>query len=142
MNLFFDTSSLVKLYHDEKGTKEISEVLNSNIDDLLFLSKLSIIEFSSALWKKVWVGDLSKEDCLTVINLFESDLRNFQLLSIDDDIIRSANLLLLKYGNKGLRTLDSIQFSSALILQRYDCINVVSDKLLVELFISENLRVF
>jgi len=47
----------------------------------------------------------------------------------------------MKYGNKGLRTLDSLQLASALILKNKPCVFFTSDKLLKSLFIEESLNV-
>lgn len=58
-----------------------------------------------------------------------------------DNIIEAASNLLMKYGDKGLRTLDSLQLASALTLKDEDCIFLTSDNLLKSLFEEENLNV-
>ena len=54
MNLFLDTSAIVKIYHQEKGTKEFSKYL-SGISEELFIttSDITKIELHSALLKKL-----------------------------------------------------------------------------------------
>jgi PIN domain nuclease of toxin-antitoxin system len=49
MNLFFDTSSLFKLYHLEEGSKEIINFFNSNKIDSIYLSEITSVEFCSAV---------------------------------------------------------------------------------------------
>ncbi len=54
MNLFFDTSALVKLYHKEDGSDYLADFLNQNKDDLVItISDISKIEFHSAFLKRV-----------------------------------------------------------------------------------------
>jgi len=53
MNLFLDTSAVVKIYHQEKGTEKFTRYL-TGISEELFLttSDLTKIEIHSALLKK------------------------------------------------------------------------------------------
>ncbi len=60
---------------------------------------------------------------------------------MQSDIVDSASDLLMKYGNRGLRTLDSLQLAAALTLRDEECIFLTSDKLLRALFKEEQLRV-
>ncbi len=55
--------------------------------------------------------------------------------------VESASHLLMKYGNRGLRTLDSLQLAAALTLRDEDCVFLTSDKLLHTLFKEEGLKV-
>lgn len=34
MNLFFDTSTLVKFFHDEEGTQAVTELINSDENEI------------------------------------------------------------------------------------------------------------
>ena len=53
MNLFLDTSAVVKIYHQEKGTENFTQYL-AGISEELFLttSDITKIELHSALLKK------------------------------------------------------------------------------------------
>ncbi|HPZ08279.1 MAG TPA: type II toxin-antitoxin system VapC family toxin [Candidatus Eremiobacteraeota bacterium] len=139
MKAFIDTSSLIKLYHKEIDSNKILNTL-SNVEDI-YLSELTRIEVLSALWKKVREGSLKEDNAIKVISCFQSDYNKFQWIKLETQIIETASDLLMKYGNKGLRTLDSLQFASALILKDTSCIFFTSDKLLKTLFIEENLNV-
>jgi uncharacterized protein len=58
MKIFLDTSSLIKLYHQEIGTAYLDTIFeNFNINEI-FLSELAKIEFDSAVYKKVRTKDL------------------------------------------------------------------------------------
>jgi predicted nucleic acid-binding protein len=50
-NIYFDTSSIVKVYHKESDSDNILNILPQF--DGFYLSELTKIEFVSAFWKKV-----------------------------------------------------------------------------------------
>lgn len=118
MKAFLDTSSLIKLYHQEDGSDFVMEALINDVEEI-FLSELAVLEFRSALWKKI----REKE------------------IEVQSDIVESASHLLMKYGSRGLRTLDSLQFAAALTLKGEHCIFLTSDKLLRGFFEKEKLSV-
>jgi uncharacterized protein len=138
MNVFLDTSALVKLYHDEEGTTELMAILTRGIDEI-WLSELAMLEFRSALWKKVRTGELPKSDAVRVVECFENDQNKFRWVRLDPSVILQASALLMKYGGKGLRTLDSIQLATALHLQSPNLLCLTSDTLLRSFFQDENL---
>ncbi len=54
MNAYFDTSALVKLYHEEDGTRALMEFCNGHSDELIIsIAELTIVEFRSALLEPV-----------------------------------------------------------------------------------------
>lgn len=57
MKAFLDTSSLFKLYHREKDSEMIQDYLSRDVEEI-FLSDLALLEFRSAVWKKVRKGEL------------------------------------------------------------------------------------
>jgi len=61
-------------------------------------------------------------------------------ITTDSVIIEQAKALLNKYGAQGLRTLDSIQFSTALSLFHEANVFLTADKFLKSLFITEGLH--
>jgi len=60
MNLFFDTSALVKIFHDEAGSIEIRNIY---IDGKKYLYILDIaqIEYYSALYRRFRNKEISKK---------------------------------------------------------------------------------
>jgi uncharacterized protein len=139
MKAFLDTSSLVKLYHQEIGSEPILKTISSNIKSII-LSEIAILEFRSAFWKKIRQKELSEETAVKVIECFENDYAKFQWIIVDSDLIHSASELLMHYGSKGLRTLDSLQLACALTLKDDDCIFLSSDSLLLNFFKNEKLK--
>jgi len=121
MKAFFDTSSILKLYHDEEGSDELLDYFNKNID-IVILSELADLEFRSALWRKVRTEEIDELVALDVIKCFENDYDNFVWIKLKSDIMKSASKLLMKYGKKSLRSLDSIQLACALTLKNDECL--------------------
>ncbi len=140
MKAFLDSSSLIKLYHQEEGSDFVMKALSSDIREI-FLSELAILEFRSALWKKIREKEIEENTAIEVIRCFQNDFDNFQWILLQSDIVESASHLLMKHGNRGLRTLDSLQLAAALTLRDEECIFLTSDKLLHTLFKEERLKV-
>jgi len=84
----------------------------------IFISELTKVEFPSAVWKKCRTKELSEEDARLTIEDFISDLPKFSIISLESAVIDKAVELLAKYGNAGLRSLDAIQLSCALVVQK------------------------
>ena len=139
MKAFLDTSSLLKLYHSEEGSERLQEILSIDAE-VIYLSEIAKIEFSSAIWKKIRQKDLTKEIGNAVISCFEEDSDKFKWIPLNSDVIKSASDLLKKYGDDGLRTLDSVQLACAVKLKNENCSFFTSDKLLQKLFEKENLN--
>ncbi len=116
MKIFLDTSSLLKLYHKEADTAELELIFSTVKITDIFLSEISKIEFTSAIWKKVRTKEITESEALTTLDLFESDFRKYSFVATDSIIIEQARILVSKYGIQGLRTLDSIQLSVSVSL--------------------------
>ena len=134
MTIFLDTSSLLKLYQQESGTKELVHFLANN--------EITKIEFSSAVWKKVRMKGLSPKDARNLLSLFKTDSNRYHFLRTDRKLIEKANQLISQCGMKGLRTLDSIQLASGVMhIDRIDIV-CTDDKLLNELFNVEGFSTY
>ncbi|OFX43537.1 MAG: hypothetical protein A2046_01420 [Bacteroidetes bacterium GWA2_30_7] len=140
MNIFLDTSSLLKVYHREQDTDEILKLLSQEVENI-YLSELAKIEFNSAVWKKVRTKEFIEVKAKEMITHFENDYNNFLWISIDKETISAAKELIKTYGQDGLRTLDAIQLACAVLkrnkIQKYK----TSDSTLKQIFIKEKLTV-
>ena len=124
---YFDTSALIKLYHDETGTDDLSDMIASENPDIV-ISDLTTIEMVSALAKKVRMNDIDKHIFQKVVLAFESDIQFFDVVKIDEKIkIRAVELLKSIGLNRGLKTLDALQLACAL----YASENVAIDRFIV-----------
>ncbi len=73
--------------------------------------------------------------------MFKSDWDKYEWIEIDSTIIEDAQDLIKKYGDIGLRSLDSIQLASGLYVKDKDVKYITSDKLLKKCFIKEKLTI-
>jgi len=127
MKIFFDTSALVKLFHEENGTDSITRLVENNIGDL-YISELTILEFTSALQRLFRAGYIEKENLHIAMKAFRDETTLFNIKSINKTVIKGAEQLLIKHGHDvGLRTLDSTQLSSYLSLNLDEGLFVASD---------------
>jgi uncharacterized protein len=140
MRVYLDTSSLIKLYHTESGTKELDAIFQSNTVEGVFVSSLAKVEFNSALWKKVRTKDLLAEEAVVIISSFESDYSNYNFIDVTDDVIAVAKELISKYGLSGLRALDSIQLASIIKVRSQLDLAIAADELLRTLIKSVGVK--
>jgi predicted nucleic acid-binding protein len=70
MNLFFDTSALVKLFHYEEGSEVVTNLVNSSENEI-WVSELSKVEFISALLRRYRSKEITQEEINIAISGFE-----------------------------------------------------------------------
>ncbi|AMR30330.1 hypothetical protein A0256_02305 [Mucilaginibacter sp. PAMC 26640] len=138
MNVFFDTSSLTKLYHQEDDTNKLLNFLNANPGFGIYISELTTVEIYSAIFKKVRMGHLVLPEAEMFLSLVDKDFKNFNIIEIDTLLLKQAQRLVAKYGTRGLRTLDAIQLASAISQKQIIHLALTGDILLKQLLIAEN----
>ncbi len=136
---FLDTPSLVKLYYKEADSEFFIDKIAEKAS-VIYLSELSKVEFTSALWKKVRTGDIDQSTCESVLALFDKDQENYNWISFDTLIIETAKGLFKKYGLTSLRALDALQLSAALKMRNEVEVFITDDAFLRELFEKEGLE--
>lgn len=139
MKIFLDTSSLFKLYHQELGTEELEKVFSQTKVTHVYLSEITKVEFTSTVWKKVRTKEITKEQAKITLELFENDFVKYNFVTTDSLVLEQARNLTVKYGIEGLRTLDSIQLSTCILLAKYVDTFYTADKLLKTLIEAEGL---
>lgn len=118
MNLFLDTSVLIKLYHKEQGTEKLKKFINDNSgqDLIISISEIAKAEMHSAFMKKVRLKEINLDTINSVIELLNEDFERFNIIRIDSRTIDFATELIDNYSHRiNLRTLDSIQLATAII---------------------------
>ncbi len=70
MKLFFDTSALVKYFHDEAGTQQVVSLITDQANEI-WVSDLTRVEFLSALYRKVRTGELEVDRLREAVIGFE-----------------------------------------------------------------------
>lgn len=141
MKVFFDTCALFKLYHDEEDTLRFENIFIKNTVSSVFISELTKLEFSSTLWKKVRTKEITELQVKKTISIFNDDLPKYHITRIDSTVKQTAVHLISKYGDVGLRTLDSIQSATAVLAKEKVNLFVTADKLLLSLFEKEQLTI-
>lgn len=109
MNLYLDTSSLVKLYIREIGTEAVQALASQT--RVMNTSWLTYAEARAAFARKHRRGDLTDEEYGQVLVAFESDWSNLLRLEVSYFILLRAGQLAERHG---LRALDAIHLASAL----------------------------
>lgn len=84
-------------------------------------------------------NEISKNQALTTIKLFEDDFAKYNFITPDSLIIEQARQLIAKYAMNGLRTLDSIQHSTSISLNNKSDLFLTADQLLNNFMILEGL---
>jgi predicted nucleic acid-binding protein len=110
---FLDTSALVKRYHRERGS-DVIDTLFAEQGRRIIISDLSIIEFGSALSKKVREGEITPEKYQRALGVFCQDIvtETIQVEILGDADKALAATLIERHGFRAnLRTLDSLQLA-------------------------------
>jgi len=133
MKYFFDTSALVKIYHNEVGSDIVLPIYNS--ENVIFVSELSKIEFISTIYRKFRNAEISEEALEILKNKFLWDFNNrFQVILLGSAIIDLAFDSILQYGNiKHIISLDSIHLATFLLIADNNISFACADKRLTTL---------
>lgn len=120
MNLFFDTSALVKFFHEEIGTELVTQLINNSRNEI-WISELTIVEFLSVMYRLYREGKIVDDELEEAINGFEEECHRFVVVPLNIVIIEEAKDLLSRFGkNFSLRTLDALQLASCNLVYEDD----------------------
>ncbi|HNU91663.1 MAG TPA: type II toxin-antitoxin system VapC family toxin [Spirochaetota bacterium] len=136
MTLFFDTSALIKRYVIEEGSKKVDELMDKA--DTIIVSVITEIEAYSTFKRLLIEKAISDTDYKTLLNEFDIDYPYFTHIIFDNLITSNAKLLIDKYQ---LKTLDSIQLGTALLLKDEIDYFIVCDSKLVKAGKKEGLKI-
>ncbi len=141
MNLFFDTSALVKYFHLEAGTAEVIELIDNPVHRI-WVSDLARIEFISALYRKLRRGDIENVQLQETLSGFDLEWAQFNAQPLSEAVVIEADKLMRRLAQQyGLRALDALQLASFILLSEEDWAFVVADGLLADTAAAENLTV-
>jgi predicted nucleic acid-binding protein len=122
MRVFLDTSALIVLYHAEPKTLQVEAYAKGA---KIFISRLALTEFRSAVHRIVRGGSLTLHSGRALVEAFRKDLGTYLIQEIDTNVWRESAELVEKYGSTiNLRTLDAIQLATA---KRINARNSVKD---------------
>ncbi|HSG30080.1 MAG TPA: type II toxin-antitoxin system VapC family toxin [Thermodesulfobacteriota bacterium] len=127
MSVYLDTSVLVSIYYPESITAKVKTFLKGKKG--LTSSTFSIVEFSSAINRKVLRRELSKQSAVEIINRFEDNIDEgyYKICPFSQgDLVAANNFIIDNLGRVSLRTVDALHIAVAL---RYKCeVFVTADK--------------
>jgi predicted nucleic acid-binding protein len=136
MNVFLDTNAVVKLYHQEAGTDNLTNFLSLHQRDLIItISDLTRIELHSTFMKRVRMKQIDFDAAHEVLAAFDHDAQMFNIWEVDGEVKGHATGLLKNVAHKkSLRTLDAIQLATALVSDQIIPVDyfVTSDKKLLK----------
>lgn len=132
MRYFLDTSSLVKIYHQESGSPKVIEFYNS--DSTICLSDLARIEFRATIYRKYRDGELSENTLQILEDKFGQDCEiRYEVYKFSSLVIDDAGRLLQEVAKEhALRTLDCLQLAFFRVYCEKSDIFVCSDIRLAE----------
>ena len=108
---FLDTSALAKRYIVEQGTQRVVALVEGA--DRLIVSRLVMVEVTSALARRARTGGLATDQLSSILNAFETELRDrFEVMELGTPVMTRATDLARMHG---LRAADAIQLACALL---------------------------
>ncbi len=123
---FLDSSAIGKIYHLEVGTP-VLEALLTQVESNLYISRLAVIEVSSAFAGKVRTGHLDLSEIKLLHVRFRGDLRRklMHTVAITAGHFRQAGRLIHLHGiDARLRTLDAMELAVAISLQNRGLVEI------------------
>lgn len=143
MNLFFDTSALVKFFHEEIGTELVTQLIN-NPQNEVWISELTIVEFLSVIYRLYREKQIVNDELEEAINGFQKECYHFIVVPLNIVIIEEAKDLLSVFGKDfSLRTLDALQFASCNLVYEDDenWVIVSSDRRLIRIIQNTGMNI-
>lgn len=142
MNLFFDTSALIKFFHEEQGTVTVTDLI-TNPESTIHVSDLVRIEFISALYRRYRNKEIDDKALSEATNGFYEEYSRFNVEPLGHAVLQEAEELLIKHGkNHGLRTLDALHLATCVLLKEANWIFVASDDNLISVAKAIGLSTF
>lgn len=136
MNVFFDTSALVKFFNVEQGTDRVTELI-VNRRNRIFISELARLEIHSAFYRKFRNHQIDTIQLNEAILGFNEQLVWFNLEGLNQLILDEAGIMLQNFGKEyGLRTLDAIHLATFSLIAEKSWLFVCSDDILGKVVIE------
>ena len=112
MNLYLDTSALIKRYISETGTEDVRAWIRAA--EAISLSIMTRAETAAGLTRLQSRGILTQENYMTALEQFRLDWEWYQRLPINEELIARADFLACQHG---LRGYDAVHLAAALVWQ-------------------------
>jgi uncharacterized protein len=143
-NSFLDTSALVKYYHPEDGTIEVTRFVQER-SSRHYISRLGLVEAQHAFAIKLRMGEITEADFEGLRQRLLRDIvqGQFQHVRVTEPHYREAERLIVAHRRRRFRTLDALQLAVALDLHRRGMIDyfICADRRLCETAQEERLLI-
>ena len=127
MNLFFDTSALVKFFHEEEGTDIVTDLILKQNNEV-WISELGRLEFISAVFRRFRNKELDEGQLNTAVGSFENQIAGFNVEPLGHAVLEQAEFFIKKYGRTyGLKALDALHLGAFSLISEKDWSFVVAD---------------
>jgi uncharacterized protein len=127
MNLFFDTSALIKFFHEEEGTDIVTDLILDQNNEVWF-SELGRLEFISAVFRRFRNKELDEGQLNTAVGSFENQIAGFNVEPLGHAVLEQAELFIKKHGRTyGLKALDALHLGAFSLISEKDWSFVVAD---------------
>src|SRR5687767_12647274 len=120
MIYFLDASALAKRYVVEPGTERIRLLFRRSAD--IAVSRLSEVEVTSALVRRMKAGDIQEDDVEAHLAALTTDLRACDVVELRTPVVSAARDLVRSHA---LRAYDAVQLASALRIKGRGAITFV-----------------
>lgn len=107
---YFDTSVLGRSYFSEQGRAEAVKILRGHE---CITSILTVVEFRSALRRRMTEDVLSSRDAEAVLERFSVDRQGWGLVEITSDVLSGAEDIVATHA---VRTIDAVHIASARVV--------------------------
>ena len=127
MNLFFDTSALVKVFHEEKGSATITALIQDRAN-VVWILELARLEYASALFRRYRNREIDDSRLEEAITGFDEQCGSYHVEPLSPAFVQEAERLLREHGKKhGLRALDALHMAGYSLLAEEDWTLVTAD---------------
>jgi len=127
VNLFFDTSALVKLFHEEEGSAETIALVEPK-EVIIRVSALARLEFVSSIWRKIRNYELDEASGLASVREFEQAWLTFRIEPLGAGVLEEAEDMIRQHGKTvALRTLDALHLATFALIAEEDWKFVLAD---------------
>lgn len=112
MDLYFDSSSLVKYFQEEKGSRKVNNLIKSQSNEI-YISELSKLEIMSSVYRKCRYNEIDNDDLTDIIESMERIIEEFHIEPINSTVINETKDILKNIGGDILiRSLDAIHLAT------------------------------
>lgn len=126
MNLYFDTSALVKFFHTEDGTDLIRDEAN-----ISWILEIAHLELLSAVYRRYRNNEMTGEQLTIALSGIKKETLRFNIEPLNNLVVKEAVALMKQYGKSyGLRTLNALHVAGFKLVADNDWKMVSSDEVM------------